>query len=143
DLESSLDYFYKLFTPPFIILRLDSILHAWTVLKFQSIPSWFSKIKLFLITLNVELQVSYTLFDNNVPIPRLRSKDELCLIHEGVTVSFKFLDTYDNDNPHVRSDCTMIKWGTVSSDVEFLSLKPPVSNTVGCTNVVIMFTFNP
>nr|GFB43215.1 hypothetical protein [Tanacetum cinerariifolium] len=32
DLESSLDYFHKLFTPPFIILRPDSIIHARIVL---------------------------------------------------------------------------------------------------------------
>nr|GEY22422.1 hypothetical protein [Tanacetum cinerariifolium] len=35
--------------------------------KVQSIPSWFGKIKLCLITLNAELQVSHTLFDNNAP----------------------------------------------------------------------------
>nr|GEX13400.1 hypothetical protein [Tanacetum cinerariifolium] len=38
------------------------------------------------------------------------------LSQKGVTVSFKRLDTYDTENPHMRSDCTTIRWGIVSSD---------------------------
>nr|GFA37354.1 hypothetical protein [Tanacetum cinerariifolium] len=69
DLESSLDYFHKLFTPPFIILKPDSILHAWIVLHLLLIM--FISIDHSPRFANDGLQVSHTLSNDNVPDPQV------------------------------------------------------------------------
>nr|GEX29388.1 hypothetical protein [Tanacetum cinerariifolium] len=122
--------------------------------KIRRIPVRFSEVELRLIALNAELQVFQPFSNNNVPNPHVdcvehvnfvesRQMVELALKRKQVqafevcvVVSGYCLETDYTENQHVRSDCTMIRGGTVSVDVEFLALKPPMRNTMGCTNIV-------
>nr|GEZ43855.1 protein kinase-like domain, phloem protein 2-like protein [Tanacetum cinerariifolium] len=150
-----------------VIMRLiDDLLALDSIMRFGfsdqrleqtatfSISTNSDKIKLCLITLDAELQVSHMLSDNNVPdlqvdcvIFEVSFRDLVLVVvssaynnlfQKGIPISFKSLDTYDTNNPHVRSDCTTIRWGIVSSDVEILTLKPLMSNIVGCSNNHLM-----
>ncbi|GJV16162.1 hypothetical protein Tco_1361485 [Tanacetum coccineum] len=71
--------------------------------KVSCIPSWLCKVEIRLITLNPVLQVFDALSDDN------NNLFQVC-----VTVSGEGLETDNTKNPHMRSDCTSIRRGTVS-----------------------------
>nr|GEW05760.1 hypothetical protein [Tanacetum cinerariifolium] len=61
----------------------------------------------------------------------------------GVPVSGVSLEIDHTENPHMRPKFIAIRMSIVSGYIKTLMIKPPVRDSIGCTDMIIMFAFNP